>query len=720
MKKVFIVAISIVLFLVSYQVRIGFITTRDYNEPSDAQEYLLSQRGANSVVVLVTDFLKGKGVTQPEWLIKHGTTALNIHGTPLYLLYLVFIDRLGLIPQQIAPVLHAGFVAFLFVFTWKLFPLWVALLVSGAASVYTPLYAFVYSWMPESITPVIVPLFIIIASLLVVHSKKPVLFAFAGLLLFLTGFTRHVFSYYGIFFISLWVLLTPKRTKRQTIAIVLGYLIPTIVWRLWLNRFSQSVYVPGAIESSLVVEHRLSTDGWGLDAIKGLTWRDVFVRIVVKQNLVSLVFLELERIGRFWKTAANSYSTSFPLSQQTLQFVHTIILFFSAWGLRRAFKNFILILLASFLVWNTIFVVIYYVEEIRYQLPVVAILLLLSGVGVFELAHVWRKRSARIPVIAISSLFLFWLGLRPYIIGLELWLVPFVSDSRVWRWMHIVVATGIVFLSCNKLNEADKGEKLVARYSWMRKLYTILPFLLYFIVLAPMLRSRTWHEFRAPIRAGQRIEQEIIVKKETFAKIRNRKGYLIIDFQDANAAQYLHILVNGKERKDLMPIGNRISTTDLMATRQWQRTLPRLGGYTQVEDVLFRATTWPDLHEWLVIPVEGKDVLETNTIMVENNNLLSSQPAFIFGDYPPYDRGFYEGPTPRILHGNRTHNKYQVEGDMRLTQERSLKSEVNKSTLVNGRGEHTNDLSTVPGIQTGRYRIFFLFPISTGDPEDIL
>ena len=347
------------------------------------------------------------------------------------------------------------------------------------------------------------------------------------------------------------------------------------------------------------------------------------------------------------------------------------------------------------------------------------ILLLLSGTGVFELANLLRKRDARIPVIALSALFLFWLCLRPYIIGLELWFFPFISDSRVWRWIHIVLATGIVVFACKKLNNADRNEKLIAHHPWVRKVYTLLPFFVYFIILAPALRSRTWHEFRAPLRAGQRIEQEIILKKKALEKLTDKKGYLIIDYQDANAAQYIHIFVNGKERNDLMPIGNRVSPVDLMATRQWQRMLPRLGGYTHVEDALLQAATWPDLHEWLVIPIEGKDVKEENIITVENNNMLSSQPAFVFGDYSPHNRGFYEGPTPRLFQGNRTHNKYQVEGDMRLTEQRSLKSELNKSTFVNGRAALTDDLSTVPGIQAGRYRIFFLFPFSTGDPEDI-
>ncbi len=719
MKKIPVLIFSLLLFWIAYQVRLEFIKTRDYNEPSDAAEYKHARPGANGVFVLVSDIAHGKGITQSDWLIRHNTDTLNLHGTPLYIAYLVLLQRQHLDPQMVAPMLHAGFVVFLFFLAWKFFSPAVALVVGTIATVYTPLFAFVSSWMPESISPVAVPVFVIISTLLVLTRKHWIWFLVAGIFLFLAGFTRHVFSFYGVLFITLWVLVSPKRTQGQVVALLVGYALPTIVWRLWLMRFGTSVYGEGAIQSTIVVGHRLATDGWYSDGIKGLTWWDMVYRVVLYQNPFALVLLELERISRLLKTAANSYSTSFPLPQEVLQMLHTFILFFAAWGLRRALKHKPLFLLASLIVWNTLFVVLYYVEEIRYQLPVVGVLLLLSGAGVFELVHLWRKRDARIPVVVISGLFFFWLAMRAYLIGLELWLVPFIWDSRVWRWMHIVVATGVFVFACNKLNGADHREKLVANHPWMRRAYVLLPVLTYLIVLASALRSRTWHEWRAPIRAGQRIEQKIVISNDALEKVRQKKGYLIIDFQDANAAQFLRIRINNEERTDYLPIGNRVSPVDLMATRQWQRVLPRLGGYTHIEEALLLAPTWPDLHEWLVIAMEGTDVKEENIITIENNNLLSSQPAIIFGDYQPYDRGFYEGPTPRLFQGNRTHNKYQVEGDMRLTETRALKSLVNKSTLVNGRGEHTDDLSTVSGLQKGRYRIFFLFPFTTGDPEDI-
>lgn len=719
MKKLLILIFPFLFFWIAYQVRLGFIATRDYNEPSDAVEYMHARPGANGVIVLVTDMLGGKGITQSEWLIRHNTDALNLHGAPLYMAYLVLLQRLHLDPQTVAPMLHAGFVVLLFLLAWKFFSPAIALVVGITATFYTPLFAFVYSWMPESISPVAVPTFIIISTLLVLAKKRWIWFLIAGILLFLAGFTRHVFSFYGVLFIALWVLISPKKTRGQIIALLVGYALPTIVWRLWLARFGGSVYGEGAIQSSLVVEHRLATDGWGMDGIKGLTWWDVVYRVVLRQNPFALAILELERMTRFLKSPANSYATCFPVSCDLLRLLHTGILFLAAWGLRYALKHKFVFLLASLVIWNTLFITLYYVEEIRYQLPAAGLVILLAGAGAVELQLLWANPKGRRVVASIVVLFLFWVFVRPYLLGIELWIFPFISDSRTWHAINIAIPVVVMLLLTKDLIALDQKAKLLIRSVWASRLYSFIPLAIFAIVLAPVLRSRTWHQWRAPLVAGQQMGQTILINKNDLPKLASLRGYLLIDLQDANSARFIRVTLNGNLLEDRLSLEKRVSPVDLMAVRQWQRTMPRLGGYGHFEEEAATSAMWPNLHDWLVIPIEGKDVGEENSITVENNILLSSEPAYIFGDYTPYDRALYEGPTARIFQGARTHNKYQVEGDMRLTEQRSLKSLANKSTFVFNHGEHTDDLSIVLGKQTGRYRIFFLFPFTGGDPEDI-
>lgn len=253
------------------------------------------------------------------------------------------------------------------------------------------------------------------------------------------------------------------------------------------------------------------------------------------------------------------------------------------------------------------------------------------------------------------------------------------------------------------VSNVDKKADLVIKRDWAKKLLTGVIVIFFAIAVAPEIRSRTWHEWRKPIRQGQEVHQEITIGKRALEALKDAQGYLIIDIEDPNASQFLRISLNGRELTDRVPMAKRMSPVDLRAVRQWQRSLPRLGGYTGVENGLAEAAAWPNFREWLAIPIRGSTLEKINQITIKNNSIVGGNPPYFFGDYPPYGtQQFYEGPTGRLFQGPRTHNKYQVEGDMRLAERRPLQSVSNKSTLV-----------------IGRYRIFFLFPYLGGDPEDL-
>lgn len=704
MRKFLVVLFCFIFFWFSYQIRIGFVATGDYNEPSDWHEYLHAIPSAQWFLSFAD---------KQEWLIRHNTVAVNSHGTPLYIIFLAYLHNRGVTPQQIAPAAGAGLVMLLFSVSLRFFPLWIAVLVGIAASVYTPLFAFIYSYMPENLTPVVVPAFVIAASTIVCRARRSGWFVGAGLLLFLMGFWRHVFAYYGILFIVLWILTSPGKTKAQVIGLVAGYLIPTIAWQLWIWRFGGVVYGEGAIQSSLVVEHRLVTDGWGMDGIKGLTWLDVIQRVIIHQNPLSLVFLEIERIGRFLKNPANSYSTCFPLSCEALRYVHAALLFFAVWGLRFALRYKFLTLIASVFIWNTLFVSAYYVEELRYQMPVLGVFLLLAGAGLAEMQHLMRYRHLR-PAIGVAVLLsIVWFAARQEIAGIEQWVFPAILDSRFWKAFHILVTLGFMFYLYRRLRTIHEKAKHSV-------LFSCIPALFFLFGIVPYARSRIWHEWRAPIRAGMALQQEIVLDSAQVDALRDKSGYLLVDVEDVNAGQFIKISINGVVVPDRVPLGKRMSPVDIMAIRQWQRLLPRLGGFAAVEDELQMAPTWPGLHEWLVLPVSGQLLREVNVVSVENNVMVSSDAAYLYGDYLPFGSAiYYEGPTPRLFQGPRTHNKYQVEQDMRLHEILPLRSKMNQSMVLSAGKIQSNDLSAIVGTQSGRYRIFFLFPFDGKDPVDI-
>ncbi|MBI5449570.1 hypothetical protein HY948_04645 [Candidatus Gottesmanbacteria bacterium] len=704
MKKILILGITLFLFWIAYQVRLEFVATGDYNEPSDAKEYRLAAIAVNNLWRIAVGSLVIEEQSAFIAALKHNFAGANTHGSPLYNVYVAVLENAKWTPRDVAPILNAGFVSALFLTALKLFPLWIALAVGLVGAFYTPFFAFIYSWMPEQITGVALQLTVFAISWIVLRKKHLYWFVGAGFILFIMGLIRHVFTYYGMLFIGLPLLMDRTIKRKNLYGLIAGYAIPVIAWNAMLTFTGTSIYGVGGIASTFMNAHTLATDGWWMDGIKVSGWMDMFSRLLLRQNMASLFILELERVSRLWRHAANSYATSFPFAdQRSLQLLHAGILFLAAWGTRAALRHRFMLLISSMILWNTVFVSLYYVEEIRYQMPVLGILLLLAGAGIEELRFLWNYQSARKSVLSLCGLFLSWILLGPYILGIELRIIPLISDSRVWRIVNFLVSGVIVVWALRMLWKIDRNAKLIIAHHWAKKLLPSVLIVYISIVIAPEIRSRNWHEWRKPLNQGEEIHQEITLGNEALSRLRDLNGYLIMDIQDPNATQFLTVMLNGQELFDRVPMMMRMSPVDLRAVRQWQRTLPRLGGYAGVEDALAEAAAWPNFREWLAIPIQGTFLEKENQIIVKNNAIAGGSLPYFFGDYPPYGTQlFYEGPTARLFQGPRTHNKYQVEGDMRLTERRPLQSIANKSTFV-----------------IGRFRIFFLFPYHGGDPEDL-
>lgn len=712
MKKITIIITVLILFWLAHQVRSSYLAGGDYNEPSDASEYRLAIRGTSGVFIILKDFLTGKSKLHTTREIRHSLTALNTHEAPLYLTYLWLLTTSNISLQTVALFANTLLVPILFLTAMIFLPYWVSLLVGLVAAVYTPLFAFIFSLMSESFTAVIVPLCVTAGALLVTKTKNIATFFSAGLLLFLLGVSRPVFQFYGLVFLGICYLMIKTKDKRLTIALGVGYLLPTLVWQVFIRINTISEYINPAVANLLEIPHRLITDGWAMDGPSRNSWPNAIEKTFLKQNLFELGFLELERINRFLRNPANSYTGSFPLSQEVLVWLHRLILFFAAWGIKTIFKNRFFLLITSFVIWNTLFISALYLEEIRYQIPMLGLLLLLTGAGIGEYMSLWRQKQIRKWLLFLPLLLIAWFFGRDYLLGLEFWLMPLMGEVSYWRVINFAIVLALLGFFLKRVSHLDK--------TW-RKECTLFFLVICGIVFAPELRSRIWHQWTNALRAQETIEQQILISSTILEKLKDKQGYLIIDFKDPNAAVALEISLNGKVLPQRLAMMNKTSPVDLMAVRQWQRTMSRLGGYKQLDAISANAPAWPNLHDWLVIPITGEQLATENLITVKNVNQLSSSLPIIYGDFLPFGaQNYYEGPTPRIFQGWRTHNKYQIDGDMRLTEKRKLYSVKNSSTLILSNGfKVIDDLSLNVGRQIGRYRIFFLFPFKTGDPEDI-
>lgn len=211
-----------------------------------------------------------------------------------------------------------------------------------------------------------------------------------------------------------------------------------------------------------------------------------------------------------------------------------------------------------------------------------------------------------------------------------------------------------------------------------------------------------------------------MINSNALKKLKEKKGYLLIDLKDPQMGKQLQVSFNNKVLSERLPLVQSFSHIDLLVLRQFQRGLPRKG-WSVIEESLLSESVFPNTHEWLIIPLEGDQMREKNTIDVINIYRNSDKPPIIFGDYYSTLSFFhttYDGPTPRIFQGSASFYKFQVDSDIRLPERRYIFS-INESAYYKKGIKQSGDLSSSFGIQTGRYRIFFPFPYTTGDPEDI-
>lgn len=686
----------------------GFLGTNDYNNPSDVGEYRFP---VERVKLMVNNLLSGK-IQASE--IKYNIGALNTHGVPLYMIYLIILSNFGLLPQAITPLINSLLPSIVFLTASLFLPLFIALVFGIITVIYTPTFSFIFSYMPEGFTAVVIPLLIIVASLIVNRGTKPIIFVFVGVCLALIGFSRHVFTYYGFLFILAWYFLAAKRIrKKQVLFIFLGYIPLIFVWFIIVKWSGTSPYPQSTVLSQIYHSFNLETQGWAMGyGVSGVSWSKI-ISLILHQNLLDQVMLRIERITLFLEHPAIAYTTSFPLSVGSLKVLHELILAFALLGIRGAFKNKILFLLFMAILWNTVFASVYVIEELRLQLPVTGLIIIFAGIGFREFLELFENKQTRKSIIYLIFLALAYWGLGEYIIGLEIWFFPFITDANIWVIINSLFSIISLLFACRKLWDYDRRTTLSIKFKWLRRFPSLVPLAIFILFLVPYIRNPEWHSWHTPLVGGWRIEQTITLRPDVLNQLKNRQGYLLVDMQDPNAARYMTFTLNGNTLTQRLSMKSFYDPVSLNALRQWQQNWPRLG-YGHTEKEMASASAWPDMRQWLVLPIPGSLLKRINEITLKNDNYFTSQYPLIFGDFAPYgSEDYYEGPAARIFQGKHAYNKYQVDGDFRLYAKQKLLSVSNSSKFfISGDSESKGDLSSLVGRQNGRYRIFFLFPHS--------
>ena len=719
MKRIIILVISLLLFFISYQVRTGFLLSKDYNNPGDAREYSMAASAAVKTVRQIhsiDSFFKQLPVL---------FNSFDTHSAPVTIAYYTLIDLLTFDQDKISIVFSSLFIVFLFLVCRRLFSLWAAIVVALFAVVYTPLYSLIYSFMPERFGSFFVPIMIVLASYFALRAKFSVISAvITGVLLGLASLYRVEFRWIGVPFVFIWTFINlyennfKKEYKRiifYSLLMFSFYALFSVGW-IFVSKIvnPDPYYKPTFVFHVLYNTYNYSLQGWNFDTAPVKGFSD-FLNHFISQGPFHIAWLQLALVIRLWGRPATVYANEYVISDSLLFAIHYTIIALAIIGLRRVFSNKFLLFLFIPLAWASIFS--YIPEDLRRQVPLVGLLLIFAGAGMSELARIFFNKKARVLFVYLAIGFLLLVMNREPLYGLLSYLYPGYTSILPLR-IFIFLFTLFIFVKIVLiLSRYDKKNKFLFRNHYINLIPSVIPLLAFLLLSWYNVRSHLWHEWTTRVKNNYVVKQTINLSSGQLAKIREMDGYLLVDLKDANIGKNLVITLNEKVVKDRFKVVETFSGIDLRVIRQFQRGMPRLG-YGPVEESVQSLHMFPNMHYWLITKVAGELLENKNEIVIKNTASEEDSSPILYGDYFSASKSIFHGPTPLIFYGPGSFLKYEADGDIRLSLKRNILSVENSSELYVTDMKHV-DLSDTFGIQTGRYRIFFLFPFPGGDPVNL-
>ncbi len=345
--------------------------------------------------------------------------------------------------------------------------------------------------------------------------------------------------------------------------------------------------------------------------------------------------------------------------------------------------------------------------EVRYAIPLLAIWTPLAGVGLARLGEGIRKQwrlggKGRVWVLGFSAAVMILALPLLELPRLLPWL-PGADPATAWK-LHLFLEGGVLLLSLiflDRLLDSLPGRRA-------RRLGLTVAAVGFVSLACTGHRETSWHEWKVALTPGvQDIEQTFLIPPE-IADV--RRAFLVADVLPQLAPGAAVRLQVGEE----LPV--RLGAEDL-GGECFRRYLSVAADHFQgAYDLKQQQYGFQPggMRKWLEVelaaPPTAGETLRV-TLGVEGRGRLE-----VYGDYlSPESRSTFEGPSFDVcrLSLHTSFYKADNDGDYRIW-ERTRRFGDATSRLRSESGSRGEDLSGVPGLQTGRYRIFLMFERADG------
>ena len=383
---------------------------------------------------------------------------------------------------------------------------------------------------------------------------------------------------------------------------------------------------------------------------------------------------------------------------------------------RRCNRIVVLIFLFQILFIHSIYLVANTVN--RYNLTAMPLLLLLAAVGAVSVFDLWKKAKSKVPtsLLVISAVLLFVVVRLSPISFVAQFFPHEALDAGVIAQIALRAALVGFFAFCmwraitilnNDLaaNNQKQWCSLSARALLIFIVLGAIP-----VLIIPAEANGRLGEWQAKLGPGQAINQTVILPQELLKSKNPGQIYLLIDSDSLSSLQDLEVKINGVELD--APIVPSIALCDTFSRFQ---NLPN--GFMRDGEWVFNCMSSQvgisnsELRQWFVLPVP-RSLLTTNRIDIEildsssNKDSHSNRPVI----YGAYSTNRASLPIPALSLYSWEKAFCGVERDDQLSDTR-----FSTKILADSSVGSEKDLSSEPGLQSGRYNIHLL---EAAGPDD--
>lgn len=423
-----------------------------------------------------------------------------------------------------------------------------------------------------------------------------------------------------------------------------------------------------------------------------------YLLTVLRQPLRSLAIIAGKGFS-FWKRPYNDFMQSFLFPENIFSWLHRSIFILALFGIALSFRywprNALLLAVLFYLAGMSLLADM----EIRYGLPAVPFLIILSSLSLYFLGRgigeIRRKKKL--------GKFL-WLTGSCVFLGL-LWRFASLSTLK-----EIIPASGTIlprgislalmnlfWLSLIPLIYFLGRTLFPVRFSWFLACFPV-------VLIGVAVNSYSeihpyWHEWRARLTTTDQIIRQVIEIPADIEKY--RKAEIKIDMQGGGGDGFnLFITVDGE-------VVRHFQRGLTMDWEHYIRTRKAFSVYLK-----HHRRKLEDLKQWFTVLLPVEKLLGKKQITVDMSLSFASggggDCVEVFGDCIGEEKPRqFEGPSWSRKKTRLSAYKYAVEDDWRIWERCEIPSPVT-SSFYDGREWNNADLSPSPGKQDGRYRIFLV------------